>query len=185
MKNEKYNIIIDNGINRIIAEGPFQTVIDDSEHGGYTHFLFNLRIENKEGRILSSILNKVPFASMSRSGADLDEEYTMEGFYLTKDSFGYLRGESWTSLTNPLEWSRSINFDISKKSNQAKNIEFDEFLRDCEFTYNGIEGESIEVLNKYLDVLISFEKQGSLPSQCNNQISWDNIQRVILISQSK
>ena len=185
MKNEKYNIIIDNGIYRIIAEGPFETVIDDSEHGGYTYFLFNMRIENKEGEILSSILNKVPFSSMRRSGADLDEEYTMEGFYLTKDSFGYLRSESWTSLSNPLEWSRSMNYDISKKSNKDKNIEFDEISRDCDFTYNSIEGESIEILNKYLDVLISFEKQGYLPSQCKNQISWDNIQRVILISQSK
>lgn len=185
MKSEKYNIIIDNGINRIIAEAPFQKVIDNSEHGGYTYFLFNIRIENKEGKILSSILKKVPFASMRRSGADLDEQYTMEGFYLTKDSFGYLRSESWTSLSNPLEWSRSMNYDISKKSIQDKNIEIDEFLRDCNFTYNSIEGASIEVLNKYLDVLISFEKHGYLPSQCKNQISWDNIKRVILITQLK
>lgn len=155
--NEKYNIIIDNGINRIIAEGPIQTTIDNSEYGGYEHFLFNMRIENKEGKILSTVLNKVPFSSMCRTGADLDEQYTMEGFYLTKDSFGYLRSESWTSVTNT----------------------------ECEFTYNNIEGENMEVLNKYLDVIISFEKQGTLPSQSKNKISWDNLQRVLLISQSE
>jgi len=185
MKIEKYNIIIEKGIHRIIAEGPIQTVVYDGEHGGYEHFICNMRIENNDGKMLSSILNKVPFSSMRRSGADLDELYTMEGFYLINDTFGYLRSESWTSLTNPSEWCRSMNFDISNNLIQPTIIEVDEFLKDCETTYNVIQGENIDILSKYLNELMFFEKEGFLPLQDRGMITWDKTHRILLIYQSK
>lgn len=184
MEIEKYNIIIQKGSFRIIAEGPIQEVIDNSEYGGCFKFLFNMRIEDTKGKIFSPILNKVPFSSMRRVGADLDDQYTMEGFYLTNETFGYLRSESWTSLKNPSEWSRSLNFDISKNSTNVSNIEVDKFINQCKISYNVINGDKIAIINKYLDELELFEKKDFSFLKNTNLFSWDSVARVLAITPS-
>ena len=184
---EKYSILLEYGLNRIIAEGPLQTLCDNSEHGGYRHFIFNMRVENIHGNILSPILNKISFSEMRRAGADLDEEYSMEGFYLINETFRFLTGTSRESETDPSIW-RSCYYNVSSCNMEVRNVDVEDFKKGIERCDRELNVTSIEILNKYLNEIIFFEKENNIPhyeyyiSEVNNTIiSWDDSLRVLKI----
>ena len=179
---EKYNIVLEYGLMRIIAEGPLQLEFDNSEHGGYCYYIFNMRVEDLHGNILSPILNKVSFSEISRSGADLDEAYSMEGFYLVNETFGFLNSRSWSSLTDPSSWSWSADYHVSSCNMEVRNIDTEDFKKGIEISINTINGISIEILNKYLNEIIYFEKNNKLPNQNTAIFRWDDILGVLNVS---
>ena len=183
---EKYTILLECGLKRIIAEGPLQTVNYDGEHGGHDHFIFNMRVENLQGNILSPILNKISFFEMRRAGADLDEEYRMEGFYLINETFRFLTGISRESETDPSIW-RSCYYNVSNCNMEDRNIDIEDFKKGIErCDREELNVTSIEILNKYFNEILFFEKQNNIPhflrSEVNNTIiSWDDSLRVLKI----
>ena len=101
---------------------------------------------------------------MWRSGADLDEEYGMEGFYLTKDGFGYLKATSWNSLTNPLKGNQSRSYAIPANQVNILLSDADKLFGDLEPCYNEIDARNIELLNVNLEVILFFNETETLKS---------------------
>jgi hypothetical protein len=178
---EKYIIALQWGNFRIIGDGPITEEIDNSEHGGYEYFIYNLRVEDKSGEVLSPVIGRLPFSFMWRSGADLDEQYGMEGFYLTKDGFGYLKATSWKSLTNPLEWNQSRNYAIPANQENILLSDADKLFGDLEPSYNEIDASNIELLNIYMEEILFFNETETLKSSSSEFMKWEPQKRILSI----